>query len=140
VQDAGQFAAGADAELDEDLAQMPFDRARAEKQLGADLGVGAAIEGAAGDLPLLRGELVGDLTDAEKESPGYWPGLSLVRPGTPRGDLDVSAADVQEGMAMDEIQVQVTAVHTACGRLTGQQVQALRRSVEQTRERRMTRR
>jgi DNA-binding FadR family transcriptional regulator len=33
---------------------------------------------------------------------------------------------------VDEIQVQVTAVHTACGRLTGQQVQALHRSVEQT--------
>jgi len=37
-----QFAAGADAEFAEELAQVPFDRAPGQEQLGADLRVGAA--------------------------------------------------------------------------------------------------
>jgi hypothetical protein len=37
---------------------MPFDGARAEEESGADLGVGEAIAGEPGDLPLLTGELV----------------------------------------------------------------------------------
>src|SRR3954453_16768106 len=37
---------------------MPFDGARAEEEPGADLGVGQAVAGQAGDLPLLTGELV----------------------------------------------------------------------------------
>jgi hypothetical protein len=36
-----QFAAGTDAEFGEDLAQVPFDRASGQEQLGADLRVGA---------------------------------------------------------------------------------------------------
>ena len=43
------IAAGADAELDEDLAQVPFDRAHGQEQLGADLRVGAAVAGQPGD-------------------------------------------------------------------------------------------
>ena len=56
-----QLAAGADAELGEDLAQVPFDRARGQEQLGADLGVGAAVAGQPGDLLLLRREPVARL-------------------------------------------------------------------------------
>ncbi|MET8429818.1 hypothetical protein [Nocardia sp. NPDC004860] len=36
----GEFAAGGDPELREVLVQLPFDRASAEEQLPADLGVG----------------------------------------------------------------------------------------------------
>ena len=57
-QDAVELAAGADAELGEHLAEVPFDGARADEQLGADLGVGMPVGGEAGDLRLLRGELV----------------------------------------------------------------------------------
>src|SRR5580658_7726880 len=35
-----ELAAGADAELGEDLAQVVLDRARADEQPGADLGIG----------------------------------------------------------------------------------------------------
>ena len=55
-QRSAQLAAGADAELGEDLAQVPFDGARAEEQLGADLRVGPAVPGQPGDVGLLRGE------------------------------------------------------------------------------------
>src|SRR5689334_9107050 len=59
-----QFPPGADAELGEDLAQMPFDRARAEVELGADLRVGAAVTGQPGDQVLLRGQRGGGLDAA----------------------------------------------------------------------------
>ena len=57
-QGPGELPAGADAELGEHLTQMPLDRARAQEQLGADLGIGQPVPGPPGDLPLLRGELV----------------------------------------------------------------------------------
>src|SRR5262249_35780051 len=57
-QGLAELPAGADAELGEHLAQMPLDRARAQEQLRADLGIGLSIPGPPGDLPLLRGELV----------------------------------------------------------------------------------
>jgi hypothetical protein len=44
-----QVSAGADAELGEDLARVPFDRAGGHKQLGGDLEVGAAVAGQPGD-------------------------------------------------------------------------------------------
>src|SRR5260370_10447436 len=50
--------AGADVELGEDLAQMPFDGAGAEEQLGADLRIRQPVTCEPGDLHLLRGELV----------------------------------------------------------------------------------
>ena len=53
-QGGAQFAARGDAELGEDLAQVPFDRARAEVQLHADLRVGAAVASQPGDVGLLR--------------------------------------------------------------------------------------
>jgi hypothetical protein len=59
-----QFVAGADAELGEYLAQVPFDRARAEEQLGADLRVRQAVAGEPGDL------LLWDVS---------WPRVSAVR-------------------------------------------------------------
>jgi hypothetical protein len=42
-QAAAERAAGTDAELAECFAQMPFDRADAEKKLGPDLGVAAPV-------------------------------------------------------------------------------------------------
>src|SRR5712691_10950781 len=44
-QDAVELVAGADVELSEDLVQVVFDRARADEQLGGDLGVGQAVTG-----------------------------------------------------------------------------------------------
>src|SRR5215471_2110255 len=52
-----QLAAGADAQLGEYLAQMPFDRARGQEQLGADFRAGAAVAGQPGDLLLLGRKL-----------------------------------------------------------------------------------
>jgi hypothetical protein len=53
-----ELQAGADLELGEYFAQVPFDRARAEEQLGGDLQVGQARPRQLRDLGLLRGELV----------------------------------------------------------------------------------
>src|SRR5215469_7696845 len=52
-----QLAAGADAQLDEYLAQMPVDRAHGQEQLGADLLAGPAVAGQPGNLLLLGREL-----------------------------------------------------------------------------------
>src|SRR5690242_19164117 len=54
---AAELAARADVELGEDLAQVVLDRARAEKQPGADLRVREALAGQPGDLGLLRGQV-----------------------------------------------------------------------------------
>ena len=56
--------ARADPELAEHLAQVPFDGAGAEEQPGADLRVGQAVAGQAGDLLLLGRELVARLDGA----------------------------------------------------------------------------
>src|SRR5581483_9156642 len=52
-----EVAAGGDAQLGEDLAQVPLDGAGGQEELGADLGVGAAVDGEPGDRGLLGGEL-----------------------------------------------------------------------------------
>ena len=52
-----QLPAGADAELGEDLPQVPFDGAGTEEQRGADLGIGRPLRREPGDLRLLRGEV-----------------------------------------------------------------------------------
>jgi NADP-dependent 3-hydroxy acid dehydrogenase YdfG len=57
VQRVPELPAGGDAELGEHLAQVPFDRARAEEELGADLGVGLPVPRPRRDLHLLRGEV-----------------------------------------------------------------------------------
>src|SRR5580693_4249689 len=54
---AAELAARADVELGEDLAQVVLDRARAEKQPGADLRVREALAGQPGDLGLLGGQV-----------------------------------------------------------------------------------
>ena len=59
-----ELAAGADAELGEDLAQVVLDGARADEQPRADLRVGEAVARQPGDLRLLRGELVARLGGA----------------------------------------------------------------------------
>ena len=56
-QDAMELAAGADGELGEHLAQVVLDRARADEQPGADLGVGQAVAGQPRDLCFLGGQL-----------------------------------------------------------------------------------
>src|ERR687898_3229940 len=56
--------ARADPELVEHLAQMPFDRAGADEEAGPDLRVGQSVTGEAGDLLLLRRELVARLGGA----------------------------------------------------------------------------
>src|SRR3954451_16060241 len=48
----------ADAELGEDLLEVPFDRPRAEEELRADLGVRAPVAREPRDLLLLRRQLV----------------------------------------------------------------------------------
>src|SRR6516165_10526003 len=53
-----ELPARGDAELREHVAQVPFDRARADEQLGADLRVRQAVVGEPGDLPFLGRELV----------------------------------------------------------------------------------
>src|SRR4051812_30685648 len=53
-----------DAELGEHLAEVPFDRTRAEEQPGADLRVGEAVACQTGDLVLLRREVVARLDGA----------------------------------------------------------------------------
>src|SRR5258708_29299448 len=55
-QDGVELAAGADAELGEDLAQVVLDRARADEQPGADLRVGQPLPGQPRDLGLLGGQ------------------------------------------------------------------------------------
>src|SRR6185503_12357791 len=45
-----QLPPGADAELGEDVAQVPFDGSCAEEEPGADLRVGQSLAGQAGDL------------------------------------------------------------------------------------------
>ena len=52
-----ELAAGADAELGEDLGQVVLDGVRADEQPGADLRVGQAVPGKQRDLHLLGGQL-----------------------------------------------------------------------------------
>ena len=56
-QRSAKLPARADPELGEHLAQVPLDRARAEEELGADLGIREPVAGEPGDLLLLRSEL-----------------------------------------------------------------------------------
>src|SRR4051812_17236556 len=51
-----ELAAGAHVELAEDLAQVVLDRARADEELGADLGVGVPVAGHRRDLAFLGRE------------------------------------------------------------------------------------
>src|SRR5579859_3184828 len=60
-QNAVELATRADAELGEHLAQVVLDRARADKQPGADLRVGQPVPGQPRNLGLLRGQLRGGL-------------------------------------------------------------------------------
>src|SRR5262252_9421420 len=53
-----ELPARGNAELREHVAQVPFDRARTDEQLGADLRVRQAVADEPGDLPFLRRELV----------------------------------------------------------------------------------
>src|ERR1700720_274214 len=59
-----ELLAGADPELAEHLAQVPLHCARAEEELGADLGIRLPVRGYARDLRLLRGQVVERLNGA----------------------------------------------------------------------------
>src|SRR5262245_10561401 len=59
-----ELAPRPDAELREDVAQVPLDRARADEQLRADLGVRAPVTRQTGDLRLLGGQVVAGLHGA----------------------------------------------------------------------------
>src|SRR4051812_4342258 len=56
-----QFSTGADAELGEDLAQMPFDGARAQEQPCRDIWIGQAVAGEPCDLRFLLRQCVARL-------------------------------------------------------------------------------
>src|ERR1700684_654820 len=60
-QHAVKLTARADVELGEDLAQVIFDRAGADEQPGADLGIGEPVAGEPRDMRLLGGELIAGL-------------------------------------------------------------------------------
>src|SRR4051794_27694362 len=55
---AGDLVARRDVELAVDLVEVVFDRAGADEEPGADLGVGEAVAGEPRDLRLSRGELI----------------------------------------------------------------------------------
>src|SRR5581483_11100528 len=57
AQHRAQLFAGADVELLEDFAQMPFDRSRADEQPATDLRIGQPVARQQSDLPLLLGQL-----------------------------------------------------------------------------------
>src|SRR5262249_43207117 len=61
AEEARQLHAGSDAEPYEDVPQVVVDGAVAEEEPRRDLPVGGALGGQAGDLALLRGELLGAL-------------------------------------------------------------------------------
>src|SRR5262249_60606810 len=63
-QHRAELPARGDAELGEDLAQVPFNRTWAQEQLRADLRVREPVPGEAGDLFLLRGQLIAGLGTA----------------------------------------------------------------------------
>src|SRR5216684_350056 len=59
-----ELGAGVDAELEKHLAQVVLDRARADEQLGADLGIREPAVREPRDLGLLRGEVAAVLDAA----------------------------------------------------------------------------
>src|SRR5262249_42948025 len=70
-----QVLAGPDAELSEQLAQVPLDCPWAQEQLGADLLVRQPVDRQARDLHLLRGQCVARLDRALAD--GFSGGLQL---------------------------------------------------------------
>src|SRR6202453_1084400 len=79
-QHAVELVAGADAELGEDLGQVVLDGMGADKQPGADLGVGQAVAGQPRDLGLLCGQLVAGRGGGARGAPA-----GGVPPGGARG-------------------------------------------------------
>src|SRR5580693_7298118 len=109
-----ELAAGADAELGEDLAQVVGDGGGADKQLRGDLRVGGALAGQAGDQRFLRGQGIGRLG-------GLLPGVTAGRPelgarpfgkrrGADRVEDLVRAAELVAGVAPASLAAQPLAV------------------------------
>src|SRR5208282_571361 len=80
-----EFFPGADAELGEDLVQVPLDRPSADEQPDADLCVGVPVAGEPGDLGLLCGQLAGRLDGALADG---LPGGQQLAPGALREPLE----------------------------------------------------
>src|SRR6185437_13039039 len=97
-----ELPAGRDAELDEDLSQVPFDRVRADEQPGPDLLIRQSVAGQPGDLFFLRGELVtradrvlaGLLTAADQLAPGAFG----EREGTDPGERLIGRVQLLSGI------------------------------------------
>src|SRR5712675_2516388 len=87
---AGELAAGADAELGEDLPEVVGDGGGADEQLLGDLRVGGAVAGEAGDQRFLRGEGIGRLDG--------------VLPGVPAGRPQLGARPFGEGFGADRVE------------------------------------
>ena len=101
-QRSAQLAARTDPELGEHVAQVPFDRAGAEKQRGADLGIGLPAPREPGDGRLLRGELGARLRRelAHRLAGGqqFAPGALGERLGTHRGQHLVCGPQLRAGV------------------------------------------
>jgi len=109
-----KLAAGADAELGEDLPQVVGDGGGADEQLRADLGVGGALAGQAGDQRFLRGQGIGRLDGALPGVPAGGPQLDARPFGERRGadrveDL-VRAGELVAGVAPAPLAAQPLAV------------------------------
>src|ERR1700754_5305291 len=93
-----EFLPRTDAKLHEHFAQVPFDGARADEQLRADLRVRPAESGEAGDLGLLSCELltsVGSTCPRRFAGGGQLPASPLAESlGSHRGELVVGSAQM----------------------------------------------
>src|SRR6266851_2128359 len=112
-----KLAAGADAELGEDLAQVVGDGSGADEQLRGDLRVGGAVAGQAGDQRFLRGQGIGRLDGVLPGVPAGRPQLDARPSGKRRGadgveDL-VRAAELIAGVTPAPLAAQPLAVQQA---------------------------
>jgi len=89
-----ELAAGADAELGEDLAEVVLDGVGADEQPGPDLRVGQAVPGELRDLALLRGQRIAAL--------GRGPGRALA--GGLSGSRQLLAGPFSESLQAHRVQ------------------------------------
>src|ERR1700733_6932745 len=113
-QGAVELAAGGNAELGEDLAEVVLDRAGAEEQPGADLRVRQAVAGQPRDHRLLRGQLAAGL---DRALAGGLAGSGQLAPGPLGKRLDahlrqhvVGGAQLLAGVAAAALAAQPFAV------------------------------
>src|SRR5580700_10473587 len=112
-----ELAAGADAELGEDLPQVVGDGGSADEQLRGDLRVRGAVAGQAGDQRFLRGQGIGRLDGVLPGVPAGRPQLDAGAVGKRRGadgveDL-IRAAELIASVALAPLAAQPLAVDQA---------------------------